>query len=126
MLIHGLCDKTPPESTYRPRTYANRPLIWSAREIPQLLRKYFADLQDTNTSKLNPFMPYALYQAAVVHGLVIQDLKIVGDGRLLEQSEFEDDYKRIRNALSLFSKRWPCAGESRTSIRLSSRVVLVS
>ena len=112
MLIHGLCEKTPPESTYSPRTYTNLPLISSAREITQLLRKYFTDLQDANTSTFNPFMPYALYQAAVVYGLVIQDLKIVGDGKLLDQPEFEDDYKRIRNALSLFSKRWPCAGES--------------
>jgi hypothetical protein len=71
-------------------------------EMTRYCRKLFSDEEAINYSCLSPFVPYALYQSAVIQ------LQLVKHS---PQAQYEENISFFKQVLKNFNKRWLIAGE---------------
>lgn len=84
----------------------------TALEMTRYCRKLFGDEEAINYSSLSPFVPYALYQSAVIQLQLLQrDPK----------AKYEENIEFLRQVLSNFGKRWMLASKSQSRIHQQSK-----
>ncbi len=76
----------------------------TSAEIARHCRRLFGVEEDINYGALSPFVPYTLYQSAVIQ---LQLLK------RFPKSEYEDNVQILKRVLRSFNKRWLVAGKSK-------------
>lgn len=74
----------------------------TALEMTRYCRKLFEDEEAINYSCLSPFVPYALYQSAVIQ------LQLLNCS---PQAKYEENVNFLKQILRNFSKRWLLAGK---------------
>lgn len=71
-------------------------------EMTRYSRKLFGDEEKIDYSSLSPFVPYAVYQSAVIQ-LQLQKRN--------PQEKYEDNIDFLKQVLRKFNKRWLLAGK---------------